>query len=34
MEAIWIITHEESWNEAGNWKFIIDDKIYTYEPND
>lgn len=34
MEAIWIITHEESWNEAGNWEFIIDEKTYTYEPND
>lgn len=34
MEAIWIITHEESWNEAGNWEFIIDEKTYTYEPYD
>lgn len=34
MEAIWIITHEEAWNEAGSWEFIIDGKTYTYEPND
>ena len=29
MEAIWIITHEESWNEGGKWKFIINDKEYS-----
>ena len=29
MEAIWIITHEESWNGGGKWKFIINDKEYT-----
>lgn len=34
MEALWIITHEESWNEAASWKFIIDEKTYTYEPDD
>ena len=28
MEAIWVITHEESWNEGGKWKFIINDKEY------
>ncbi|MDC1812120.1 hypothetical protein POZ03_16800 [Bacteroides uniformis] len=34
MEAIWIILHEPSWNEGGNWEFIINGKIYTYEQND
>ena len=29
MEAIWVITHEESWNEGGKWKFIINDKEYS-----
>lgn len=29
MEAIWVITHEESWNEVGKWKFIINDKEYS-----
>lgn len=29
MEAIWVITHEESWNEGGKWKFIIIDKEYS-----
>lgn len=29
MEAIWAITHEESWNEGGQWRFIINDKEYT-----
>lgn len=29
MEAIWVITHEESWNEGGKWKFIINDKDYS-----
>lgn len=32
MECIWIILHEESWNEGGPWKFIIEDQIYTVEP--
>lgn len=31
MECIWVILHEESWNEGGPWKFIIEDKIYTVE---
>lgn len=31
MEAVWVILHEESWNEAGAWKFIINDKTYTVE---
>lgn len=29
MEAIWVITHEDSWNEGGKWKFIINDKEYS-----
>ena len=29
MEAIWVITHEESWNEGGKWRFIINDKEYS-----
>ena len=29
MEAIWVITREESWNEGGKWKFIINDKEYS-----
>lgn len=29
MEAIWLITHEESWNDAGAWKFIIEGVCYT-----
>lgn len=29
MEAIWVITHDESWNEGGKWKFIINDKEYS-----
>lgn len=24
MECIWVILHEESWNEGGPWKFIIE----------
>lgn len=31
MEAVWVLTHEPSWNEAGEWKFIINDTTYTYE---
>jgi len=31
MEAIWVLTHEPAWNEAGFWKFIINDKIYVTE---
>lgn len=30
MDAIQTIINEESWNEAGPWKFIINDVIYTY----
>ena len=32
MEAVWVLTHEPTWNEAGAWKFIINDTIYTYTP--
>lgn len=31
MEAMWVILHEEAWNEGGAWKFIIDDITYTVE---
>jgi hypothetical protein len=34
MEAIWILTHEPAWNEAGYWKFVINDQTYTFEPNE
>lgn len=32
MEAIWVLTHEAAWNEAGYWKFVINDQTYTFEP--
>ncbi len=31
MEAVWVLTHEEAWNEGGPWEFIINDSIYKYE---
>ena len=31
MEAVWVILHEEAWNEGGAWKFIINDITYTVE---
>nr|DAE30253.1 MAG TPA: hypothetical protein [virus sp. ct5rm7] len=31
MEAVWVILHEEAWNEGGTWKFIIDNVTYTVE---
>ena len=31
MEAVWVILHEEAWNERGAWKFIINDITYTVE---
>lgn len=34
MEAIWMLTHEPAWNESGAWTFIINQTIYTYEPDD
>ena len=34
MEAIYVITHEDAWNEAGPWVFNICGTIYQYEnPN-
>lgn len=33
MEAVWVLTHEPSWNETGVWKFVINDTTYTYEQN-
>ncbi len=33
MEAIWVLTHEEAWNEGGSWEFIINKTTYKYEPN-
>ena len=34
MEAVWMLTHEPAWNEGGAWTFIINQTIYTYEPDD
>ncbi|MBS6574759.1 hypothetical protein [Parabacteroides goldsteinii] len=34
MEAIWVLTHEAAWNEAGYWKFVINDLTYTFETNE
>ena len=34
MEALWVLLHEEAWNEATPWIFHIEDKTYTYEPHD
>lgn len=31
MSAIQSIISEDSWNESGKWKFIINDKVYTKE---
>lgn len=31
METVWVILHEESWNEGGAWKFIINNITYTVE---
>lgn len=33
MEAIWVLTHEEAWNDGGAWKFIINGTTYKYEQN-
>lgn len=30
MEAVWVLTHEESWNEAGVWCIVIADREYKY----
>lgn len=34
MEAVYVITHEEAWNEAGNWEFNIAGAIYKYGNSD
>lgn len=34
MEAIYVITHEDAWNEAGPWVFNICGKTYQYENKD
>ncbi len=31
MEAVWVLTHEEAWNEGGAWEFIINETTYKYE---
>lgn len=31
MEAVWLLTHEESWNEGGAWCIHIGDETYRYE---
>ena len=31
MEAVYVITHEEAWNESGAWVFNICGKTYQYE---
>lgn len=33
MEAVWVLTHEEAWNEGGAWEFIINETTYRYEQN-
>lgn len=33
MEAIWVIVHEPAWNEGGSWKFIINQTVYSNEPD-
>lgn len=32
MEAVWVLTHEPSWNEAGFWKIQINNNLYTTQP--
>lgn len=32
MEAVWVLTHEESWNQAGPWRIVVGEKEYTYQP--
>lgn len=31
MEAIYVITHEDAWNESGAWEFNINGTVYKYE---
>ena len=33
MEAVWLLTHEESWNEGGAWVVRTPEKCYRYTPN-
>lgn len=30
MQAVWVLTHEESWNEAAEWQFDICGREYRY----
>lgn len=32
MEAVWLLTHEESWNEGGAWVIRIGERCYQYTP--
>lgn len=34
MEAVYVITHEDAWNEAGPWVFNICGQTYQYENKD
>ena len=31
MEAVWLLTHEEAWNEGAPWRFSICGEEYVYE---
>ena len=33
LEAAWLLTHEESWNEGGAWVIRTPEKCYRYTPN-
>ena len=33
MAAVWLLTHEESWNEGGVWVIRTPEKCYRYTPN-
>ena len=33
LEAVWLLTHEESWNEGGAWVIRTPDNYYCYTPN-
>lgn len=33
LEAVWLLTHEESWNEGGAWVIRTTEKCYRYTPN-
>ena len=33
LEAVWLLTHEESWNEGGAWVIRTPEKCYRYTPN-